>query len=370
MNKTSSSAPRTCARLTAGLALASSAFAGLIAATAAPASAHPTSALAVARSVTAAPQRAFFGLGPASKTKIDGRPFFSWSATPGSQFTDYVAIVDFGTTPVTLQVFATNAVSVPGGGTGFVARGKAVGGPASWITLRFPHGSSTLHLAPRSKVIVPILVRIPRNAPPGDHEGAIIASLTSTIVSKHHIKVHFVQQVAARVVARISGKLHPQLSILGLRVAYDDPLNPLASGAATLRFTVKNTGNVLLGGHVTVSVHGLLGSTETRANVVTVPILLPGGSVTARETVDGVYPEFFMDGKVVIVPTIVTGQYDVGLTDYSAQTSFLAIPWILLAIVVLLVAGGVWYWRRRRRRRLVAAHARGRGRKTQVLVED
>src|SRR5262249_49141592 len=157
---------------------------------------------------------------------------------------------------------------------GFLPAGKARGGPASWVTISFPNHSSTIRLAPRSKVILPVRAVIPKNAPPGDHVGAIVAALYSVIVSKNHAKLHLVQQVADRIIARISGKLTPQLSVLNLHVSNTNPLNPVGTGAATLSFTVKNTGNELLGGKVTASVQGLFGSIQTRANFLTVPVLL------------------------------------------------------------------------------------------------
>jgi hypothetical protein len=302
------------------------------------------------RSAASAP-RAFFGVGPASKTKIDGRAYFSWSATPGATLTDHVAIVNFGATPVTLHVFVTNAVATADGGTGFLPPAKARGGPAAWVTLHFRHGSAVIHLAPRSKVIVPVSVVIPKNAPPGDHVGAIVAALTSVIRSKHHAKVHFVQQVADRIIARISGKVHPRLTIHGMRVSYRNPLNPFAAGTSAVSFTVRNSGNELLGGKVTVSVHGLLGSTESRSGVVQVPVLLPGESDAVHVTIPGVYPEFLMSARASIAPLVVTGQYDQGLTTYTGQVGFSALPRIPLAILILIAAvAALWIWRRRRRR--------------------
>jgi hypothetical protein len=302
--------------------------------------------------------RAFFGLGPASKTKLDGRSFFNWSATPGSQLSDHVAVVNFGITAVTLRVFVTNAVVTGNGTTGFAPDGTARGGPSDWVSIKFPHNSPVLRLAPHSTVILPITIVIPRNAEPGDHEGAVIASLTSVIQSKHHAKVHFVQQVADRIITRISGKLHPQLSILGLHVAYRDPLNPFTTAPATVTFRVKNTGNELLGGKVNVAVTGFLtGSTETGKVPVNVPILLPGGSDGVKVTIPGVYPEVWMNAKVTIKPLVVTGQYDIGLTNYSAQAGFLAIPWLLLAILILIIGVFAFQIVRRRRRRLRAGAA-------------
>jgi WxL interacting protein linking bacterial and host surfaces len=341
--------------------LAALMLAGISTLTAVPAQAAPMSAPSVARematqaraaslaSVSSGPA-AFFGLGPASAKKIDNRPYFAWGVTPGASLKDYVAVVNFGAQPVTVQVFASNAVSLAHGGTGFLSQGQILGGPASWITLYFPTRSSAVYLPPRSQVIVPITVQVPKNAPPGDHVGAIIASLTSSAVAKNHAKVHLVEQVAARAVIRVSGPLHPRLSVSGLSVEYNDPLNPAASNAATLRFTVRNTGNVLLGGKESVSVHGLFGEAKTVTGPQ-IPIMLPGGSTTEAITVRGVYPELLMHGDVTITPLIITGQDDPGLRTYSGSVTFWAVPWIPLAIVILIVLLiGAYIWRRRRRR--------------------
>jgi len=314
--------------------------------------------------------RAFFGLGPANKTRIDGRPFFNWGSSPGGHFTDHVAIVNFGATAVTLHVFASNAAITTNGTTSFLPPGKSVGGPTSWITIHFPNNSAFLHLAPRTKVILKITVTIPKNAPPGDHEGAVIAALTSVIQSKHHFKVHFVQQVADRIITRITGKPNPSLSVVDMHVSYHDPVNPIATAPATVSFVVKNNGNELLGGKATVSVQGLLGSTETAKVPLTVPILQPGASDQLTATVTGVYPEFWMTAKVSIQPLVVEGYVDTGLTTYGGQAGFFAVPWIPFGIVILLIAGALATWLRRRRRRRASAlpsPTRSRGR---ALVDN
>jgi hypothetical protein len=365
MNDAGTTAPPKRARLPLGAMLAGLMLAGIISSAAVPAAAAPSSARSVTTKSTAAavtassPSAAFFGIGPASATKIDGRPYFAWAITPRGVLKDYAAVVNFGAQPVTVQVFATNAENLAHGATGFKSQGQSAGGPASWITLGLPGGSSTVRLAPRSDVIVPIRVQVPANAPPGDHEGAIVASLTSTIQSKNHAKVHLVQQVASRVLLRVSGPLHPGLSITGVSVGFQDPLNPLASGEATLRFTVRNSGNVLLGGRQRVTVHGLFGSSESARGVVTIPAMLPGGSDAQSLTVRGVYPELLMHADVTIAPLAVSGEVDPGLTNYSTSAGFWAIPWIPLAVLILIAAGVVAFIFRRRFRRRPPAVEKG-----------
>jgi len=326
----------------------------------APASAATASATAspvVASSASpapASPARAFFGLAPASTTKIDGRPYFNWSATPGSFLSDHVAVVNLGATPVTLRLFVSNAVNATHGSMGF-KNGPDNKPPAGWITVHYPGSSQTLNLPPHSTVILPVTVVIPRSAPPGDHVGAFIASMSSVIESKNHAKIHFVQQVADRIIARIAGNLKPGLTVTGLKVDYRAPVGPFSTGTTAVSFTVANTGNEMLGGQVTVSIEGFLGSTETHKNVITVPVMLPGGSDSATVKIPGVYPEFLMNAKVSILPTVLTGQLDQGLTTYSGNQGFMAIPWALLIVLILLVLAAVGIWYRRRRKRVPTA---------------
>jgi len=344
---------RTAGKRTLAAALA----AGLLGAVACTSAFAATAAPAHASTDAASPPRAFFGLGPATKNKIDGRPYFNWAGTGGSFLKDQVAVINYGTTAVSLYVFASNAVSTAHGGTAFLTRGKSHGGLASWITIDGKHAPFTLHLAPKTKAFLPITVVFPHNATPGDHEGAIIASLTSTIQSKNHAKVHLVQQVAARVIARISGKLQPRLSVSGLKVSYRNPLSPQSSGFTTLAFTVLNSGNEILGGKVSVYVSGLFGSTESRLDAVSVPPMIPGGTDAAKVTVPGVYPELLMHAKVDIAPLAVTGQYDQGLTIYTRQANYWAWPRIPLLILIFLILLGAGWWYRRRRRHHKAAAA-------------
>jgi hypothetical protein len=358
MSDTGAAAAPRRARLRLAASLASLALGGAVTFMAAPASAAPGSAAVPSRPAApvslrsaaapfraalpaaSSPTAAFFGIGPASATAIDNRPYFAWSDTPSGVLTDHAAIVNFGAQPVTLQVFAADAVSLPHGGTGFESQSQSTAGPAGWITLGIPP-NYTLQLPPKTQVIVPITLHVPAGADPGDHVGAIIAALTSTIVSKNHARVRLVQQVASRVILRVSGPVHPGLTVTGGSVAYDNPVNPVASGKAMLRFTVRNTGNVLLGGRQTVTVHGLFGAAETAGGTVNIPVMLPGGSDSETVTVSGIYPEVMMHGEVTITPVTVAGENDPGVATYSASIPFWAFPQIPTAVVIVIVLAGL-----------------------------
>jgi hypothetical protein len=296
---------------------------------------------------TASP-KAVYGIGPASATGVDRRPRFKWSAGPGGTLQDHVAVLNIGTTPLTLDLYARDAVNQPDGSLGLQTKAAKPTDAGLWITLEIPHGASTLTVPARSTIIVPVLLVVPRNASPGDHTGGIIVSLTaeSTSTGKQALTPNLEQRVAVPVAIRVAGPLQPKLSVQSLSASYGQTLNPVGGGHATVTYKVVNTGNVNLGGHEAVSISGLLGSTA-HAKAPDVPVLLPGNSILESVPVRGVLPEFLMSARVTITPLAASGDVDPGIVATSGSKHFWAVPWLLLGIIALLLLG----WRQRRRRK-------------------
>ena len=292
--------------------------------------------------------KAVYGIGPASATGVDGRPRFKWSASPDGSLQDHVAVVNSGTTPLTLDLYARDAVNQPDGSLGLQTKAAKPTDAGSWITLEIPHGASSLTVPARSTVIVPVSLAVPSNASPGDHTGGIIVSLTaqSTSTGAQALTPNLEQRVAVPVAIRISGPLRPSMSVQSLSASYGQTLNPVGSGHATVTYKVVNTGNVNLGGHEAVSISGLLGST-VHAKAPDVPVLLPGSSIIESIPVHGVLPEFLMSARVRITPLAASGDVDPGLIATSGSKHFWAVPWLFLGIIALVLLG----WRQVRRRK-------------------
>jgi hypothetical protein len=340
---------RSLVSLIAGLVLVG--VAPVAAAQAAP-STHSASS-ATASSPLAKPAKAAFGAGPASAKKLDGRPYFTYDASPGGYLVDHIAVINFATHAQTLNVYAVDATSGTNGYFTYAPKAAPRRQVGTWLTVR-TKSPGQVTIGPRATVILPVYLRVPTNASPGDHGGGVIVSLTSLVKGKHNALVKFEQRVATRVIIRVSGPLHPQLSIENLHASYSGQFNPFASGVVTVRYTVRNTGNALLGATQLVSVHGLFGSSAQAKDLPGVPLLLPGGAYNVSTRLPGVPPEITITAKVQLSPHGLRGDINPGLHATTASVTLWAIPWILVAVVIvvlLIIAAMIWRRIRRSPRR-------------------
>lgn len=294
-----------------------------------------------------------FGAAPATKGKIDGRPYFTFDASAGGGLEDHIGIINFARHAQELSVYAVDATSATDGDFVYAPKGAPRTGAGGWIAVGTPHASGLVRVKGRSTTILPIHLQVPSNAQPGDHAAAVIVSLTSLVKGKSGERVHLEQRVATRVIVRVSGTLRPQLTIMNLKASYAGHVNPFAHGNVTVTYTVHNSGNVLLGGAQQVSVHGLFGTTTNANTVPPVPLLLPGGSYAVRVHLSGVAPEISMTAKVRITPDGLQGDVNPGVQVVTASVHFWAIPWLLIVVILaaLLAAVGEFIRRRRRSRK-------------------
>lgn len=328
-------------------------LAGLLLVGAAPlVAADAASTTASAPSVTAAgqPPKASFGAGPASTKTLDGRPYFSYDASPGGVLEDHIAIVNFAAHAQTLNVYTVDAATGSTGDFVYAVKSAARRQVGAWLSVPTPSSAGVVTVGPHKTMILPVLLRVPAKASPGDHAGAVIVSLTGLVKGKKGQLVKFEQRIATRVIIRVSGPLHPGLTIENLHAQYLGHLNPFADGTVKITYTVHNTGNVLLGASQGVTVHGLFGSSAHAKSVPGVPLLLPGGSYKVSAVVPGVAPEISVTATVRLRPEGLRGDVNPVLRVVTASVHLWAVPWLLIIVVIvlaLIIAGLIW--RRRRR---------------------
>ena len=247
-------------------------------------------------------------------------------------------LVNLGAKPLTIVVYTAEALNAANGSIAYRPRAEPGVEARTWISIDGRGPSLSVVVPARATKILPVAVKVPSNATPGDHVVGVMASVTSKVTTTTGQNPRLEQRIALRAFMRVSGALTPRLTVAGLKASYAGTANPVGRGSATVTYTVKNTGNVDLGGKQAVTISGLLGSTGSLKTLAQVPLLLPGGNYPVRVVVQHVWPEMFMHAKVTVTPLGATGAANPVLKPFSAETSFWAVPWALLALVIVVAA--------------------------------
>lgn len=294
------------------------------------------------------PATVTYGLGPATKGKLDRRTGYTLLTTRGGTVEDEVAVVNLSTQNLTLNLYAVDALNAPDGELGLKPAAAEVQDAAAWVTLRTPSGKGYVKLKPKQTVVVPFSVTVPEDAPVGDHLAGIVVSTVATgqAPGERASEVTLEQRVALRMALRVAGELKPAMAIEGLQASYAGSLNPVAAGTATLTYTVRNTGNVRLSAVQKVTVGGLTGS-STAGSLPDIPMLLPGASATVTVPVPDVRPGGLLTATVDLTPVTVPGDANPPTEPVTASARLVAVPWLLVGSVILAVLG-VLLWLRTR----------------------
>lgn len=293
--------------------------------------------------------RITFGLQPATKGAPDARPSYRYSVTPGGTMRDQVAVRNLSATPVSFQVYATDAVNVDNGGFGLLPRTQRPSDVGRWVTVG-PRGfKGSVTVKAKSNVILPLSLQVPLNAQPGDHTGGVVVSVTTQTKNAKGTNTVLEQRIGARMFIRVSGPARPSLTIKPVRPRYEDLLNPVGRGKTKVTYRITNTGNITLGGRQRLTVRGLIGPTQVSVKIPDATLLLPGGSIDVATSVRRTWPLIRARATVTVDPLVQEGDL-VRVAPFSASASFWAVPWALLALLLLL-ALAFWITRRIRRGR-------------------
>ncbi|MER6317130.1 DUF916 domain-containing protein [Streptomyces sp. NPDC001581] len=309
-------------------------------------------------------RKATFGVQPAGPKEPDARAHFSYGVTGGAGLRDQIAVWNYGDEPLTVAVYASDAVNTADGGFDLLPAGQAPKDAGSWIKLE----KDSVTVPPKANVIVPFTLAVPKDATPGDHTAGIVATLAGGGQDAQGNKVRLDQRVGTRVYLRLAGELTPRLAVEDVQASYAGTFSPFGTGSATVTYTLRNTGNVRLGARQAVRINGMLGGSVTAGGLKDLGDLLPGSSLAITAKADGVVPTL-RSSAVVSVQAVATREgVDPKLPSLTRSVSLWTVPWTLLALVLAITACGLWLWRRRRLAR-AAATASARRRTTPEIAK-
>lgn len=319
-----------------------------------------------------------WSVSPATATGFDTkRAFYDYSAQPGVTLTDHVAVTNYSTRPIAFHVYAADGTTdYKTAAFTLISGAKASKDLGSWVSVKGGASTcpasdtgtklteclgklgTTVTIQPKTAVILPFKVSIPKNATPGDHAAGIVAAYTQKGAGKTAVAVE--QRVGARIYLRVAGKLTPRLTASGAVIGFHGGKNPFGGGSSTIGFDLSDTGNTRLSADTAVKITGPFGIPITTVTAPEVQDILPGGVAHVQAKVaSGVPRLLLLFGGITVTAVHADGNATSDRLPAGIHSTAItwAVPWVWILVLVLVVAavvGGLW-WRRRSRERLAIA---------------
>ena len=279
------------------------------------------------------------------------RVFFSYDVAPGTIIRDSATLWNYSNVSLSFQIYATDAFNDSSGAFDLLPGSKPPSDAGSWVTLTYTEAT----IQPRRSLNIPMTLAVPPNARPGDHAGAVLAASAVEGTASNGKKVNLDRRTGSRLYVRVNGPLTPALLVENVRTVYHAALNPLG-GSADVTYTVRNAGNVRLGAHQDVAAKGPFGLATKRRTLKDISELLPGNQITFRTHFSSVASLVRETAQVHLRPF--SPDPDVkGVSDVRRAGHTWAIPWSILALVIMLWLGRRSYRALRKRRAERAALA-------------
>lgn len=267
----------------------------------------------------------------------NGRSAFVFDLAAGGEVSDAFTVFNFGNVPLDFRIYATDAFNADDGSFSLLAGDEEPSDVGTWVDLPL----DALNVPPGQQATFPFTIRVPADAAPGDHVGAILASSVAEGTGPDGRVVNLDRRTGTRIYVRVAGDITANLAVEDLETTYDGGLSPL-DGHAEVSYRIVNRGNVRLLGTHRISVGGPFGLLRQTSEEIEIPELLPGESVEFTQAFDDVAASGLAFTDVDIDPVAPEGS---GLGDLAAEhgrASTLAIPVsvvaILLVVPLLLVA--------------------------------
>ncbi|MEU4688314.1 DUF916 domain-containing protein [Actinoplanes sp. NPDC023714] len=257
------------------------------------------------------------------------RPSYTYAVNPGTSAQDALVVANHGTAPLTLKVYAADGYTTGEGRLDLLTGDKKSVAIGAWVRA----GSPEVTIPAGREAQVPFAVEVPANATPGDYVGGIVTSLTGTSAQE---SVNVERRLGVKIKLRVGGDLVPALAIEDLDVSYR---GSLATGDATVTYTIRNTGNAVESARQEVSIAGPFGRLRTDAGTVdSPPELLPGESWAVTVPIRNVPPAVLLAATATLTPLLTDASGSTtSLDPVTATARVWALPWPLTLLALVLI---------------------------------
>src|SRR4051812_18955716 len=169
----------------------------------------------------------------------DQRGALRYVVTGGTVICDSVALSNSSPHPISVRLYPAHAYNTNAGGFAFTAFKDRPTGVGTWISL--PYGRVTVP-AGRSAEI-PIVVRVPTNAIPGDTAGGVVAQDTKVRQGKSvgGASLGVRAGVGVRLYAQVAGLRKPKLTVSQLTLDLPSGLRTALLGADSAKVSYRVT---------------------------------------------------------------------------------------------------------------------------------
>lgn len=274
-----------------------------------------------------------FGIEPYNESPTSLRTRFEIDAHPGDVFVDQIRLTNRSATPQEFLLFTSDGYNTEDGifslrlpdEQGVMPELNGIG---KWATLPLP----SILVGPNEAKKIPVTIRFPDNAPPGEHWGGVLAiPKTSVTENNGGLAIQVRNALGVRIVANMSGEKHSKLSISGRNVSTSQSWSsPFGSTKNTkISYRISNNGNVAASGTVTVVIRDTLNRVVMQKNLPQIQTLIPGNSAKYEKDLG----ELGAIGPLYRVEVVAT----VGDQTYRSNGMFFVMPWLIVIIIGLLV---------------------------------
>lgn len=258
-----------------------------------------------------------------------GRQNYTFAVEPGDRLEDALVVVNNGSAPVDLALYAADAFTTAAGQLDLRTRDHAPSGVGAWLRMDV----QAISLDPGESAEIPFTIAVPGDADAGDHMGGIITTPASSSNGSEPER-----RIAVRVHLRVGHGFGPSLSIEDLSVDYAG--SPLGAGLATVTYTLRNTGDTILAAEQSIAVAGPFDTFRVTADPIdNAPRLLPDETWSVAVPVHGVAPSGLLAATVAVVPLYTDPAGSTGPLATVEHTGHgWAIPWLPIMLVLCLGA--------------------------------